>query len=157
MNTIDILRKIIALNIAKTRLGENIHYIIESEDKLNSWANTALEHLIKIEIIKDNRYRSVWLNTIRKSFINIAKNSWIRSQDKNKIRKSLLNKLKDFEIIYSIARAEFNNNLIKNQSPFPKTFTHNQRMIIVVKWKLCIDKLLSDDLEFFNALDKHLE
>ena len=157
MSLIKLLKEVLAYKVSKTSFGDTIHYIIESEDKLNSWANTALEHLIKLEIIKDQRYRRVWLDTIRKSFINIEKNSWISSQNKNKLQKILINKLADFDKVYNIARVEFNNKLIKNQTQFPKEYTIEQRVSIIAKWRLCVNRFISGDLDFFNSLDNHLE
>ena len=157
MSLIKILKEVLADKVSKTSFGNTVHYIIESEDKLNSWANTALEHLIKVEVIKDKRYRKNWIDTIRKSFINMEKNSWVSSQNKTKLQKTLLNKLADFDKAYNIARVEFNNKLIKNQTSFPKEYTVEQRVSIIVKWRLCVNKFISGDLDFFNSLDNHLE
>lgn len=157
MKAIDILKKIMAKRLAETSLGVSIHRIVESEDKLNSWANTALEHMIKLEVVKDHRYRKVWLDTVRKSFINMEKNSWISSQKKERLQKALMNKLKEFDKLYNVARVEFNIKLIQNQSPIPKEYTAEQRIAIVAKWKMCIDHYLSGDLDFFNNLNSHLE
>jgi hypothetical protein len=152
-----ILKEIIAIHIAKTNLGQTINFIIESEDRVYNWANTALEHLIKLEIIKDPRYRHQWLTTVRKCFINISKQRWFNDRDSIKNKKFLMNILNNFDMAYKQAQVDFNSSLIKNQSPFPKTYTYQQQTATIAKWKLCVDKLLEKDLEFFNELDNYLE
>jgi hypothetical protein len=152
-----ILKEIIAIHIAKTNIGQTVHFIIESEDKVYSWANTALEHLIKLEIIKESRYRHQWLTTIRKSFINISKQQWFKDGKQQNKTKFLMKVLNDFDTSYKQAQVDFNNSLIKNQSSFPKKYTYEQQTAVIAKWKLCVDKLLEYDLDFFNELDNHLE
>jgi hypothetical protein len=111
-----IIKKLIEY-LSKTSIAHDIRYILESKEEVNSRTRTLLEHIIKLEIIKDPNPRNGWKKTIYNTCDKIFYNDWFIDLNKKNRDSILLSRVNKFDLEYNRVKNNWN---IKNVNTINK-------------------------------------
>lgn len=162
MKAIDILRELIAIELSKTRLGDDTHYFVESRDNIDGGLQQALMHLSKIVALNDDKILvSKWIKDIISHLVDVNKSALWKNWSYKK-RKAKWNEIgNDLNSLYLGMKKKFESNRrnkelmrVKNQRQMPE-LSDQLKARIASNWDMLFDYFIDgNEEEFIYSLQK---